>query len=181
MQENEAWKQDSFGKYDGLKNDDRMAQFEEKPYVVSMPEKTGKTKKGAKYMFSAIFLIVMLIIVTGWCLWSGIRGLWLTTPHSMDEIFTNMVKGDVYEGEISLASKEYCELKHTINLIPAGTEHFYLIYSPEMDKVIVLRAPKGWDKDFSDDALNQLSLQERGVVRELDHKVKLRFVCWFTF
>lgn len=173
MQEDEmreGGQQDGFGQYEDLRDDSVMRQFEETPVVTSTPQVSKK--KSAKEWFGIIFLAVMAIGIIVWCLWSGLRGLFFAPVHEMDEVFSSAVKGEVYEGSILYASKEYGSLEHTINLIPAGTEYFYIMYAPTLNEAILIRAPKGWDSGFSSDLLNPLSLQARGMVRELDYEMK---------
>ena len=150
--EDERYRQDGFGQYDELWDNSIMEQFEEEPIQITLPE---KSKKGRKEMLSLLLIAAMVLSTAVWCLWSGMKGLFFAPVHPMEEVFTGMIKGEVYEGEIVYASKEYCSLKHTINLIPAGTEHFYLMYALEMDKVILIRAPKGWDKNFTNDEIQR--------------------------
>ncbi|MDE5863817.1 MAG: hypothetical protein K2H34_05670 [Lachnospiraceae bacterium] len=170
MLENEEQKQSEFGQYEELLDDSRMEQFEVEPVRTTLPEEPKK--KGVKEILSLLFIAAMVGGVSLWCLWSGLRGLFFAPVHPLEEAFSGMVKGDVYEGEVAYASKEYCSLRHTINLIPAGTEDFYLMCAPERDKIILIRAPKGWDKEFTNDAFNVVSRQERGIVRKLDYDVQ---------
>lgn len=171
--EDERYRQDGFGQYDELWDNSIMEQFEEEPIQITLPE---KSKKGRKEMLSLLLIAAMVLSTAVWCLWSGMKGLFFAPVHPMEEVFTGMIKGEVYEGDIVYASKEYCSLKHTINLIPAGTEHFYLMYASEMDKVILIRAPKGWDKNFTNDAMNLVSERARGIVRKLDHEIQRKVV-----
>ena len=166
---NEFSNKDGFHGYEELQNDDFMNQFEEQPYVTTMSE---PAKKGFKEIASLVLILLLFGGVAIWCLVSGTKGLLLANTHNMDEAFTNVIKGDVYEGTISYISPEFCELKHTINLIPAGTEHFYLMFSPDGTKVIPIRASKKWDTQFVADSVQTVSLQERGIVREMDYKVR---------
>lgn len=160
---------DEFGEYKKSQNDGFMDQFEEQTYVSSMPE---PEKKGFKEKASIACIVLIFGSLTLWCLLSGVKGLFLANTHSMDEAFTNLIKGDIYEGEISYISPEFCELKHTINLIPAGTEHFYLMFSPDGEHVVPIRASKKWDKQFAGDSVQMVSLKEKGIVREMDYKVR---------
>lgn len=160
---------DGFEGYEELRNDDFMNQFEEKTYVSSTPE---PPKKSLKEKASIACILLIFVFVTGWCLLSGIKGLFFSNPHSMDEAFTNMTKGAVYEGEISYISPEFCELKHTINLVPVGTEHFYLIFSSDGKHVVPIRASQKWDEQFTGNSVQAVSRQERGIVREMDYKVR---------
>lgn len=131
-----------------------------------------KPKKVLKKFDGPIIAIIVAAAVI-WCLWSGIRGLFLVNEHSMEDVYQNPVKKEVYSGDLVLASKEYVSIKHTISgLIPFGTEHYYLAYSPDMKSIISIRAPKNWDKDFTDDYINTIQKRERGMIRELDYKVK---------
>jgi len=116
--------------------------------------------------------IVILVGISFWCLISGVKTLFLAPIHPMDEAFTNLVEGDVYEGTISCISPEIGELKHTINFIPAGTEHFYLMISEDGTTMIPIRASSKWDTLYVSDNWFDVSLQERGIVREMDYKVR---------
>lgn len=160
---------DGFNGYEELKNDDFMNQFDEQPYITSKPE---PVKKDAKGTISVVIVLLVLAFVTVWCLFSGVQGLFFAKTHTMDEAFTNIIEGEIYEGEISCITPEFCELKHTINFIPAGTEHFYLMLSTDGKKVIPIRASKKWDKQFTGESIQTVSLQERGIVREMDYKVR---------
>lgn len=167
--EDERYRQDGFGQYNELQDNSIMEQFEEEPIQVTLPE---KSKKMGKEMLSLLLVAAMVLCTAAWCLWSGIKGLFFAPVHPMEEIFTGMIKGEVYEGDIIYASRECCSLKHTINLIPVGTEHFYLMYAENMDKIILIRAPKGWDKDFANDTVNLVSEKARGIVRKLDYEIQ---------
>ncbi len=167
--EDERYRQDGFGQYDELQDNSIMEQFEEVPIQVTLPE---KSKKSGKELLSLLLIAAMVLWTAVWCLWSGMKGLFFAPVHPMEEVFTSMIKGEVYEGEIVYASREYCSLKHTIKLIPAGTEHFYLMYAAKMDKIILIRAPKGWDKNFTNDAINIVSERARGIVRKLDSEIQ---------
>ncbi len=171
--EDERYRQDGFGQYDELRDNSIMEQFDEEPIQVTLPE---KSKQSGKQILSLLLIAAMVLWTAVWCLWSGVKGLFFAPVHPIEEVFTGMIKGEVYEGDIVYASKEYCSLKHTINLIPVGTEHFYLMYTSEMDKVILIRAPKGWDKNFTNDMVNLVSEKARGIVRKLDHEIQRKMV-----
>lgn len=158
-----------FEGYEELQNDDFMNQFEEQPYVNSMSEPAPKSFK-EKASIATMLLIFALL--TGWCLLSGAKGLFFARTHSMDEAFANIVEGDVYEGTISYISPEVCELKHSINLVPAGTEHFYLMLSTDGKYVVPIRVSKKWDEQFIGDSVQTVSIEERGMVREMDYNVR---------
>lgn len=161
--------QDRFAGYEELQKDDFMEQFEEQPYVSSAPE---PVKKSFKEKASIACILAVFAFLTGWCLWSGLKGLFFANSHSMQEAYTNLIKGDIYEGQITYISPEFCELKHTINLIPAGTEHFYLMFSEDGKYVVPIRASKDWDNQYVGDTIMTVSLQGKGIVREMDYKVK---------
>lgn len=94
----------------------------------------------------------------------------------MEEAYTNLVEGDVYEGTITCISPEIGELKHTINFIPAGTEHFYLMVSEDGSTVIPIRVSKKWDTLYANSDWLDVSLQERGIVREMDSQIKIECI-----
>lgn len=161
--------QDGFGRYEELRDDNLMSQFEDEPYVTRVEPPKKKSFK-EKISFAIFFL--MIVGVSGWCLISGVRGLLLAPVHSMDEAFTKLVEGDVYEGTIDYITPEIGELKHTINFIPAGTEHYYLMYLEGVAKAVPIRVPKKWDKEYTGNAAMEVSLQARGIVREMDYDVR---------
>lgn len=161
--------EDEFGKYDDLYNQSYTNEVEDTPYVsvVKEPE-----KKSLKDKLLIGLGLIMFIGIAGWCLFSGAKALFFAPVHSMEEAFTSLVEGDVYEGTITCISPEVGELKHTINFIPAGTEHFYLMVSEDGTSVVPIRASKKWDTLYASTDWLEVSLQERGIVREMDYKVK---------
>ena len=161
--------QNEFGMYDELQSNDTMNRFDDTPYVSKIKE---PEKKSIKDILLIALGLVMFLGIAGWCLVSGAKALFLAPVHPMEEAFTNLVKGDVYEGTITCISPEVGELKHTINFIPAGTEHFYLMISEDGTTVIPIRASKEWDTLYATTEWFDVSLQERAIVREMDYKVK---------
>lgn len=161
--------QSEFGMYDELQSNDTMNQFDDTPYVSQTKE---PEKKSIKDILLIALGLAMFFGIAGWCLVSGAKALFLAPVHPMEEAFTNLVEGDVYEGTITCISPEIGELKHTINFIPAGTEHFYLMISEDGTTVIPIRASKEWDTLYATTEWFDVSLQERAIVREMDYKVK---------
>ncbi|MCM1179182.1 MAG: hypothetical protein NC347_02915 [Clostridium sp.] len=162
---------------ESLPEDDFMNQFEEPAYVSSMPE---PKKKDGKQIAALAFILLLFGGMSIWCLLSGAKGLFLANTHPMDEAFTNLIKGDVYEGQIMYISPEVGELKHTINFIPAGTEHFYLMFSEDGEHVVPIRAPKDWHNQYTGDSVQTVSLQGRGMVRQMDSEVRSEFSSYVT-
>ncbi len=158
-----------FGIYDELQSDDIMNQFEVTSYVADtkVPE-----KKSLKDILLTALGLFIFVGIAGWCLVSGVKAMFLAPVHPMEEAFTNLVEGDIYEGTITCISPEVGELKHTINFIPAGTEHFYFTVSEDGTTVIPIRASKKWDKLYATSDWLDVSLQEKAIVREMDYKVK---------
>ncbi len=165
--------ENEFGMYGELNNNDIMNQFEDTPYVAqtNIPENEPKKKSLKDILLTALGLIIF-VGIAGWCLVSGLKALFLAPVHPMEEAFTNLVKGDIYEGTINCISPEVGELKHTINFIPAGTEHFYLMVSEDGTTIIPIRASKKWDTLYVGTEWLDVALQERAIVREMDYKVK---------
>lgn len=161
--------QGEFGMYDELQNNDIMNQFGDTPYVSQTIE---PEKRSIKDTLLITLGLVMFLSVAVWSLVSGAKALFFAPVHPMEEAFANLVKGDVYEGTITCISPEIGELKHTINFIPAGTEHFYLMISADGTTVIPIRASKKWDTLYATTEWLDVSLQERAIVREMDAKVK---------
>lgn len=162
-----------FGMYGELKQNDVMNQFEDTPYVTqtNVSENEPEQKSLKDILLTALGLIIF-VAIAGWCLVSGAKALFLAPVHPMEEAFTNLVEGDIYEGTITCISPEVGELKHTINFIPAGTEHFYLMVSEDGTTIIPIRASKEWDTLYPGTEWLDVALQERAIVREMDYKVK---------
>ncbi len=162
-------RENEFGKYDDLYNQNFSNEVEETPYVSAVKEPEKKSLKDK--VLIALGLVIFIGIAV-WCLVSGAKALFFAPVHSMEDAFTDLVEGDVYEGTITCISPEVGELKHTINFIPAGTEHFYLMVSEDGTSVVPIRASKKWDTLYASTDWLEVSLQERGIVREMDYKVK---------
>ena len=162
-------RENEFGKYDDLYNQNFSNEVEETPYVSAVKEPEKKSLKDK--VLIALGLVIFIGIAV-WCLVSGVKALFFAPVHSMEDAFTDLVEGDVYEGTITCISPEVGELKHTINFIPAGTEHFYLMVSEDGTSVVPIRASKKWDTLYASTDWLEVSLQERGIVREMDYKVK---------
>ncbi len=158
-----------FGKYDDLYNQSYTNEVQDTPYVSAVKE---PEKKSLKDKLLLVLGLIMFVGIAVWCLFSGAKALFFAPVHSMEEAFTDLVEGDVYEGTITCISPEVGELKHTINFIPAGTEHFYLMVSEDGTSVVPIRASKKWDTLYASTDWLEVSLQERGIVREMDYKVK---------
>lgn len=167
---NESTNGDSgFGKYDDLYSQSITSEEENSPYVSSEKEPEQKSLKDR--LLIALGLIIF-VGIAGWCLVSGAKALLFAPVHSMNEAFMDLVEGDVYEGTITCISPEIGELQHTINFIPAGTEHFYLMVSEDGTSVVPIRASKKWDNLYTSSDWVEVSLQERGIVRKMDYKVR---------
>lgn len=162
-------RENEFEKYDDLYNQNFSNEVEETPYVSAVKEPEKKSLKDK--VLIALGLVIFIGIAV-WCLVSGAKALFFAPVHSMEDAFTDLVEGDVYEGTITCISPEVGELKHTINFIPAGTEHFYLMVSEDGTSVVPIRASKKWDTLYASTDWLEVSLQERGIVREMDYKVK---------
>ncbi len=136
-------------------------------------EKKPEKKPEKKESKLVSVLIVLFFGISGvWMIFSGIKGLFLGESHPIEDVFQGISPGAVYEGEITKASTEFCSLKHTINLIPAGTEHFFLIYAEDLSSAVLVRADKSFDDDFTDSSMNEVSITGRGLARRLDYKVR---------
>lgn len=89
------------------------------------------------------------------------------------EAFPMLSKGDYVEGRINLASKEIFTLKHSINFIPAGTEHYFVIVDDNYETCIAVRASEKWVSNFSaNEAIDPAGQFISGYVRRTDYKVQ---------
>jgi hypothetical protein len=109
-------------------------------------------KRGKSRLSSAARIRIFYVILAGVCLWcvgSGIYGLLSGSAADLSEAYgVSLTKGDWYKGEVKYGSQEYTSIKHTINLIPVGTEHFYLIYSDSGEQAVMVRACSNFGKNF---------------------------------
>lgn len=76
------------------------------------------------------------------------------------------------DGYVFYGSKEYCELTHSMYLIPTGVEHYFLVFNDDFSNCISIRAGKKWVKQFEEGiAVSQDGVKISGVVKRMNYKV----------
>ncbi len=95
----------------------------------------------------------------------------LNTEHFDDLAGAALSEGTYVEGTAHFASGEFLEVKHTVNFIPTGYDHFFLIFSEDMNRCVVVRADKDWAEEFSEEGFGE-NAPVSGFVKDLDHDVQ---------
>lgn len=76
------------------------------------------------------------------------------------------------DGYVFYGSKEYCELTHSMYLIPTGVEHYFLVFNDDFSNCISVRADKKWVKQFEDGiAISEDGVWIKGIVKRMNYKV----------
>ncbi len=93
------------------------------------------------------------------------------TKHMPSNFASFPSEGEYVDVDFHLNEGEVLYVKHTINFIPSGTEHFFLIYNDQVDHAILVRSGKNFDKDFVDGVLMS-GANAKGKVKSLGYKEK---------
>ena len=121
-----------------------------------------------------IAIIAIIFAITGiWCIVSAIIGL-TRESKDLNEAFGNVIsERERYEGKVELASPCILEMKHTVNLIPAGKEYFYAVFSEDESNAVIVRAGKKWGENFNSDTFQSCyDMVIDGTVKRLSYKAK---------
>lgn len=104
-----------------------------------------------------------------WCLITGIGAL---TNKTTGNLFDNETVNTYVSGEAIFAAR-VCEYKHSINYIPVGTEHYYVILDESGTKYCIVRANKSWYKDnFDSNGFAVKNVVLKGKVTKYQSDVK---------
>lgn len=81
-------------------------------------------------------------------------------------------KGDYVQTNAVYGGVKYCEFKHSVNFIPVGTEHFFLIFTEDLTQCITVRADKKWGENFENSISREPEgTKVKGYITKLDYKV----------
>lgn len=123
-----------------------------------------------------VLIILFMAVIF---LFTTIKGVLVLTAKKnsigTEKMFDQSVEeGQYVTGKVYVSSGEYLELSHTMNLIPTGKEHFFLIFNEDMTKCISVRADKDFAEQFNSNTGMSLSgVQIDGVIKEIDYyKIK---------
>jgi hypothetical protein len=140
---------------------------------------SGKKKKAKKEnIFSRHPLATAGFIVglfAAFFLLSGIYGLVkLADPVDLQEFWSEgrHDSGESVSGTAHYGSEVCFSIQHTINLIPTGTEYYYLVFNDDFTECIMVRAGKNWSKPFDHYGYSEDGVALRGCLAELNHDAK---------
>ncbi len=128
-------------------------------------------------MKSKVAVVIGAIFMTIIVLFLVISGAMSLAKGSPTAPLSSTAKGTLCEVNASFAVEAF-EIKNTINLIPIGKEHYYIMTSVENEDECVpflVRAKPSWiDKRFSESDGNALqgSVKVKGVVSSINSDVR---------
>lgn len=126
--------------------------------------------KNVKYILS-ILLFAGIVV---WFAWTGVAPLFAKmNTSSMEQMFQGTVdKGEYVDGKVLFGSDEFVEVSHSVNFIPTGKEHFFLVFNEEMTKCVVVRGDKNWSEQFDEDGFSSSGVQVQGAVKDMDWELE---------
>lgn len=134
----------------------------------------GKEKGNVKGIFGIIMICCFLIYeivsgVTVLCAYFNRKTIDMESNMSMQ-------RGQFVELKIQYASPEYAEVNHSVNFIPTGKEHYFLVFNNSCDHCISIRTNKEfYDSQFEDlEATSINGVTVRGYVKKMDSEVSSR-------
>lgn len=120
--------------------------------------------------------IIIIVLIPIYLIVNGILSLVHGESETIDELLSGGdMKGKYVEDEVWVSTQEFAGLKHTVNFIPTGTEHFYLVFNNDFTKCITVRADADWGEKFNSRTWLPYSdspIEIRGKVKYLDYKVR---------
>lgn len=120
---------------------------------------------------SKLFTVIFVLILVGWTLYGIISGIIGLTKSSYTEPTESAEVGKLCEVEIEYAVEVY-EVKHTVNLIPTGKEHFYLCLTEEDGIPLLVKAKTSWyNTNFDYDGIAYVPVKVTGEVMKMDSKL----------
>lgn len=133
------------------------------------------TKKKFTLKQSLIVTSLVLITLIVWSLFRGISDL-TGSRTTLDKVFDGdyTIKEYVVD-EVPHASQNFLTIQHSLNFIPAGNEHFYLVLSENYSKAVIVRANRSWGDQFDDDGDSDKSVIIRGKLKKISKEVREEF------
>ncbi len=121
-------------------------------------------------------IIIFALMITGIVqfLYGGQIILKSQSPKHMNmETAVTLHKGEYVSADVMYSSSEFCTYNHSINLVPIGKEHFFLIISDDFSKCYAIRADKSWGDHFDKVVAKSLNGEKLdGYVTGLKYKVQ---------
>lgn len=151
----------------------KQQQKDEKKQIKKEKERKREQK------LTKVLTVLGVLMFLGYGLWSlgiGIYGLFMAPKMELNEIANGIEKYAIYEGNPAYVTECYGGMKHSINLIPVGTEYFYLVWSEDGTTAISVRAGKHWAEGKVGDDIVAGSVHIRGQARKMDYEVKNRLM-----
>lgn len=120
--------------------------------------------------------IIILVLIPVYLIVNGTLSLVHGESETLDELLSGGdMKGTYVEDEVWFATQEYVGLKHSVNLIPTGTEHYYLVFNDDFTKCISVRADGKWGEQFNSRTwfpYDGSPVEINGKVKYMDYKVR---------
>ncbi len=132
-------------------------------------------KKKISLKDSLIIVTIFLIIMTIWSVITGLSNLGGTKTTLENALSGNLTVKECVTGEVPRASQNFLSINHSLNFIPTGTEHFYLVLSEDYGQAVIIRANASWGKQFNDDGVSDKPVKISGKVKKLPKDVKQKF------
>lgn len=131
-----------------------------------------------KYVSILAVIILLILVIFG--IVSSVMPLFamINGTSDINGIFDNSVgEGEYVEGKIYYSTGEFLEITHIhlLGFLPmvSGNEHYYLAFNKEVNQCLVIRAEKGWDKQFINNT-NENGVLVKGVTDSLSSDIKYR-------
>lgn len=130
-----------------------------------------KSPKNPLIVFISFILIGIVCIILGFI------GLSSNAESIKNAFSIGLEKDKYYKGDIKYCSSCVCEYSHRLNfIIPLGTEYYYIAFSDDQSKAIVVRADKNFYDNFDKDTGMALStVNSKGKVKKIPNKIKYHF------
>ncbi len=124
--------------------------------------------KHIKKVLICLFLGAIILVI-------GYKGLFpiiaKMNPHKVDDLAGSILTERTYvEGTVNFASGEFLEVKHSINFIPTGYDHYFLVFSDDLSRCVAVRADTKWAEKFGEEGYLEEGLTIGGVVKDLGYE-----------
>lgn len=120
-------------------------------------------------------LIVVFLLLAGMIVYNVIAGfsnLGGSKTTLDDALSGELTVKECVEGSVPRASQNFLSIRHSLNFIPTGTEHFYLVLTTDYSNAVIVRAGGSWGEQFDNDGISGKDILIRGKVKKLPEDVR---------